>query len=478
MNYHRNDPKSTSSQFGNKTKKNVTNKPKIPMGNFRNATSTNDVPTFRSVPMFEPLRPGKLQTIPTIEKPHMLRSQSTETTAAFTCDSLCSEQNFFFSDFSWDVKFSVDELPPLPMYVDVKFCVSVEATPSAIAGRIERLLYELSAVPKYSCDETKVCVYVTNRDHIEYVVSMFKGKPIVNGCDKNATGEHAEFVTVEIQKRRGSGRSFHEEAKSILESVAQSQGSEDTTSVYMKSSTGDKRIVDMCPPPIPASFLSKYSDKLRSDGLCTVTNPELSIQISDKSIESVSDMISNAADLDEILFALEDIEFLTNDNKACSRVASQAVRRLRQSDKVMLKIFDLIENPAFKSSSELSQDTMVRDFSRSRRLALETLVNVLSIDSKEQEAGRCPIVTENDERTTVGNILRVLKKELNQAEYSPHHAHLAGKCIGLLVDSSHVAKEIAVSMNILNAINHSCAVGQSCHSMLETEAEQLRSRFT
>mmetsp|Transcript_36187 Transcript_36187/g.41985 ORF Transcript_36187/g.41985 Transcript_36187/m.41985 type:complete len:195 (-) Transcript_36187:813-1397(-) len=153
MNYHRNDPE--SSQFGNKTKKNVTNKPKIPMGNFRNATSTNDVPTFRSVPMFEPLRPGKLQTIPTIEKPHMLRSQSTETTAAFTCDSLCSEQNFFFSDFSWDVKFSVDELPPLPMYVDVKFCVSVEATPSAIAGRIERLLYELSAVPKYSCDETK-----------------------------------------------------------------------------------------------------------------------------------------------------------------------------------------------------------------------------------------------------------------------------------------------------------------------------------
>ena len=98
MNYHRNDPK--SSQFGNKTKKNVTNKPKIPLGNFRNATSTNDVPTFRSVPMFEPLRPGKLQTMPTIEKPNMLRGQSTETTAAFTCDSLCSEQNFFFTDFS------------------------------------------------------------------------------------------------------------------------------------------------------------------------------------------------------------------------------------------------------------------------------------------------------------------------------------------------------------------------------------------
>lgn len=476
-------PKSV--QTGNDVEDNAyrMRKPKPP-GSFRTVT-TSDEPVYRSVSIVGSLPIISKKEI--LDKSKLLRTQSTNTTACLTVDGDLSS-DFNIPDRSWDVTFSITELPSIPLSCNVRFCITVVADndynlPSAIAKRIEKRLKDLSLAPHYCVDRTKVCAYVTNCHHVEYVVNIFRGKPGEYNRVESASPNNSEFITVEVQKRRGHGRSFFEETKSILGSVRDKSdtfiAAESNEDVRVRPAFPESFFKS--PPPIPDSFLSKYSDRLRSEGLCAVADPRLSTQISDKSMENVTKMIVDVNDIDQNLYGLEEVKFLTDDKKACARVSSEVLQRLRQGDKVMIKVLKLIEKPlgddvdsVENSRGEFAEKDMVRNISRMRYLALEVLRNVLLSNQRDGSL----IVINGDEKATTTQVLNILVKELEDAESSPHHALLAAECLGLLIDASPAAKDIAFKENVVPAINRSYATGKSCHALLESEAEKLRNRFT
>jgi len=172
----------------------------------------------------------------------------------------------------WELDSRVQDLPPLPLYYDRRFCVTIgsadesgQSFPSAIASRISRCIHKLNATAVYCMDEKEVYARVTNSHDAEYRVFLFRGRPSDDALSQSSDEEDNErqFVTVEIQKRRDHWGSFYHDAKILMENVANPINDETVNTI---EDTVDQTIQALftttyfrCSPPLPASFLAKYA---------------------------------------------------------------------------------------------------------------------------------------------------------------------------------------------------------------------------
>jgi len=334
------------------------------------------------------------------------------------------------------------------------------ASAQQIMDRIADCLREKSIAA--TLDDQKVALQAETRDHIRFIVSLFRGD---DKEDKNRSK-----VIVEVQRRSGCAFVFHQCSDAVLNAA---QG------IRHKSCLSKKFTIPDCVKQLAAKEAANESSSSSPEQVDEATKERLALEAD---LECALRLWKSDR-YDAQLLGLESLVLLSSQQETKKHLATICAHSLLCTECVQKKLLSLVLLHSNHHDWAEECDALVLDHvQRMRRYALTVLANCLEALShntnhsaaSSHDQNELQHVMDKNEALRSTDLMDVLVEALHHAERDPHDAHQAARCIGVLCRCCSMCKEHAMEMGATEAATKALDVGTVRHSLLEGASRQLQ----
>jgi len=345
-------------------------------------------------------------------------------------------------------------LPTVPMCYPVErthvVIPSAEMSPQDITSCISFLCQKMRLAAHY---ESSCQAFLTASDGTQLSVQLF--------LEKDDFDEDSESTIVEVQRRYGKSETFYFHANKLL------QVAKGVVHVTKMSVTEGKPQTRIPPMVLPKELME----------ICAVSEAEERANVVAELNMAVALLEKDRLDANEL--GLELLCMLTDTTKSSNTVclmASKIIVAGRSEERDMLDFSALMKCALSKSSlSNNFEDDLIETYSDGLKTqALQVLSNAFRVCVGQKVAVSSEAVIFCKTSQLVSELLSLVRA----AERRPHEAVLATQCLEGLMVLSMEARTLALSMNVVQAVQEAQLVGQCSHAILASESERVFTRLS
>jgi hypothetical protein len=336
---------------------------------------------------------------------------------------------------SWILKSDKLEPVPLDFPLERTHREIYQVDPCDVASRISDALRILSIEAEYDCDRAKA--KCRTADFVSFRIRLYAG------------GENNQPVVVEVQRRSGSGFSFMQSCRAILDAA---EG--------VKICQASKK---RGPPPFVAGPIGGMK--------CLQGKAPALESAFEACVEAVLPLLSSGK-RDANILGMEKLSFLTDPLKTFPATALRVCKIVAVGDasfSVREDMLALLQRDSFASEFDSDENESAGGYKEQmRHLALVVFSNSFSMTCKEGSLADAV----REQKWYGESLLPVLLDEIKNASTNPHCAHEAVCSISSLAESSEVARKLLLENNCVRLLEEAFAIGSTRHELLANEAKR------
>lgn len=333
---------------------------------------------------------------------------------------------------SWILK--SDKLEPVPVDFPLERTHReiYHVNPCEVASRISDALRVLSIEAEYDCDRAKAKCRTS--DFVSFRIRLYAG------------GEDNQPVVVEVQRRSGSGLSFMQSCRAILEAA------EGVRLGQMSKKRG--------PPLVSPIAGMKCLQKVPSAEFTSAA-----------SLEFVLPLLSSDK-RDANILGMEKLSFLTDPVKshpACALRVCKVIALGDSSFSIREDTLAVLQRDPFVSEFDPDDSESGNSYlEQMRHFALVAFSNAFSMTCKDGSLAEALL----EQSWFSESLIPVLLDEVKKARTSPHCAHEAVCSISSFAEASDLGRKVLVEQNGVGILEEAFAVGKECHELLANESKR------
>jgi len=343
-----------------------------------------------------------------------------------------------------------------------------DTDPSIISSRVSNALKQRSVQTEYCSRKAKaICM---NAEMIKYHVQLYRGK-----------GSRSDGVVVEIRRLDGSGRSFFQDSKAILNAAEGDYDSCQPRQTKKRTNYGtcDAR-------QVVHSSLRRPVSEISSLKKCKLSTHEEEKKATAEGINVVTRLLQDPY-FDTNVMGMRALCSLLNTQNACTHTVSEASKAVlcgSNSPVIFNSIASLLERGTLprrgecgSSSTEAEKEEEKVDgecYGELRNLALVAVSSALAFVEKS-EHNRYLL---SDEKSWLMTTLTpILVKILDEVESDPHCAYHALMIVKKLCSMSDAVKSLACESGVHRSLVAANSFGRQRCEKIAMESSDLMKSF-
>lgn len=299
---------------------------------------------------------------------------------------------------------------------------------SIVSARISDCLRSRSIMAQFEND--RAIAKCTTRDFVRFRINLYAGR-----------GDFKHGVIVEVQRRSGSGISFMQDCRAVL----------DAAEGYYAG--GDPDLYETCPiSELQCIKEMKQDDEVRRNDFA-------------QALKLAMDLLASEGE-DSHLLGIDHLSVLTDVNKTNKEDAITAAKSIvsERNRNAFETMSTLILN---EHETDAENDSGTDLSCKARNLVLLVFSNVFHLAKSDAHLQK--LITNH--AWFVDQLVPVIVEDLKNANISPHDASLAARSLSTLSVFSVEAKSKARDNGALMALSEACEFGHGNHEALAKVSE-------
>jgi len=353
----------------------------------------------------------------------------------------------------WQFTGGFEGLPEVPMCYPLErthVTISLEAmAPEELTGCVSYLCQKLSLAAHY---ESACKAFLTASDGTLISIQLFQDVDDFDGT---------RSTIFEVQRRSGKAETFFFHANKLL------QVAKGVDHIMSMSMTDGRPKVKVPPIMIPEAL--KH--------VCMLDEAEERANVASELNMAVDLLRKDRLDANEL--GLELLCMITDETKSTINVcciASKIIVTGVSDDGQTFDFGQLMKCVLAPSCRSMNyEDDLIETYTDGLKMRS---LRVLSNAFKHFAEFGMTCVSNNGVFMHTSQLVSELLKLVRTAEHRPHEAVLATQCLEGLMVVSPEAKELALSMNVMQAVQEAESIGQCSHAILASESERVFTRLS
>eukprot|EP00594_Rhizosolenia_setigera_P011356 CAMPEP_0178978668 /NCGR_PEP_ID=MMETSP0789-20121207/25340_1 /TAXON_ID=3005 /ORGANISM="Rhizosolenia setigera, Strain CCMP 1694" /LENGTH=440 /DNA_ID=CAMNT_0020668539 /DNA_START=583 /DNA_END=1905 /DNA_ORIENTATION=+ len=346
-----------------------------------------------------------------------------------------------------------------------------DTDPSIISSRVSNALKQRSVQTEYCSRKAKaICM---NAEMIKYHVQLYRGK-----------GSRSDGVVVEIRRLDGSGRSFFQDSKAILNAAEGDYDSCQPRQIKKRSSYGtcDARQVVQSSLRRPVSEISSLKK-------CKLSTHEEEKKATAEGIDVVTRLLQDPY-FDTNVMGMRALCSLLNTQNACTHTVSEASKAVlcgSNNPVIFNSIASLLERGTLPRRGECGSSSSTETkkqaeeekvdgecYGELRNLALVAVSSALAFVEKSEHNR---YLLSDEKSWLMTTLIPILVKILDEVESDPHCAYHALMIVKKLCSMSDAVKSLACESGVHRSLVVANSFGRQRCEKIAMESSDLMKSF-